>query len=250
ASATVPKNQSGDFTCVDLDASDAIAIHIDFWCMKDDTEEAGDFALSYYNGTSYNNVCDLDLLGDDDEWLHYTDEITDSNYFNANFKIQFNATLGNNENVWVDDIFITKEVPPIISGHILDPNDKPIDGVLVDANNAGGSDATDIDGYYEVEVPPNWSGTVTPTKEDYTFEPANRAYSNVTADQTGQDYVGTSLYDFNEDGFIDFADLAVCIPAWLSSQGDGNWNPKCDFYYDLTVNFKDFAKFGGAWKPE
>ena len=190
-------------------------------------------------------------LGIDDEWLHYTDTITDSNYFIPNFSIKFVGLPDRNENVWVDEVVITKEIPPIITGHILDPNNKPIDGVAVDANNAGGSDTTDIDGYYEVEVPKNWSGTVTPTKEDYTFEPANRAYSNVTADQTGQDYVGTSIYDLNEDGFIDFADLAVCIPAaWLSSQGDGNWVPECDFYNDLTLNFKDFAKFGGAWKPE
>lgn len=240
---------SGTFTCVDLDASDATAIHIDFWFRKKGAD-AGEFTLSYYKG-SYDAPRDLTPLGGDSEWLHYTDTITDSNYFISNFKIQFTANIGGGEDVWVDDIFITKEIPPIITGHILDPNNKPIDGVAVDANNAGGSDTTDIDGYYEVEVPKNWSGTVTPTKEDYTFEPANRAYSNVTADQTGQDYVGTSIYDLNEDGFIDFADLAACIPvAWLSSQGDGNWDPVCDFYYDLTVNFKDFAKFGGAWKPE
>ncbi len=129
--------------------------------------------------------------------------------------------------------------------------------MLVSANDGGGFDTTDPNGYYEVLVPygwsnasQGWSSTVTPTKEDYTFEPANRAYSNVVVDQLDEDYKGTSIYDFNEDGFIDFADLAVCIPAWLSSQGDGNWNPECDFYYDLTVNFKDFAKFGGAWKPE
>ncbi|MBA7656245.1 hypothetical protein ES703_64165 [subsurface metagenome] len=68
--------------------------------------------LYYYNGTSYVDVCDLDTLGADDEWIHYTDTITDSNYFIPNFQIQFSATLsggGPGRDVWVDDVTITKE---------------------------------------------------------------------------------------------------------------------------------------------
>ena len=36
-----------------------------------------------------------------------------------------------------------------------------------------------------------WSGTVTPTKAGHTFSPASRSYSNVSGNQTGQDYTGT-----------------------------------------------------------
>jgi hypothetical protein len=108
--AAAKGDTSGTFTCVDLDASDATAIHIDFWC-RNKGADAQDFTLRYFNGTVYNDVYELDSLGGDNEWLHYTDTITDSNYFVSNFKIQFDATLAGGEDVWVDDVVITKEVP-------------------------------------------------------------------------------------------------------------------------------------------
>jgi len=111
ASAWAEYTDSGDFICDALDTNDATAIHIDFWCMKDDTDVVEDFILSYYNGTSYVDVCDLDTLGGDDVWLHYTDTITDSSYFVPGFSIRFGAPLERNENVWVDDVVITKETP-------------------------------------------------------------------------------------------------------------------------------------------
>ena len=99
----------GIFTCDALDASDATAIHIDFWVMKDRTDVADDFLLYYFDGTNYDPSADLHLLGGNDEWLHYTDTITDSQYFVPNFRIKIDATLDRNELVWVDDVVITKE---------------------------------------------------------------------------------------------------------------------------------------------
>jgi hypothetical protein len=47
------------------------------------------------------------------------------------------------------------------------------------------------DGSYTIKVPPNWSGTVTPTHPCYTFSPASRTYTSVTANQTAQNYTAT-----------------------------------------------------------
>ena len=41
---------------------------------------------------------------------------------------------------------------------------------------------------YSFQVPTGWSGTVTPSKAGYTFSPASMTYTNVLADQTGQNY--------------------------------------------------------------
>ena len=50
-----------------------------------------------------------------------------------------------------------------------------------------------------------WSGTVTPTKTLYNFTPANKTYSNVTADQDDQNYtVSTALGDPNLVGWWPF----------------------------------------------
>jgi hypothetical protein len=46
-------------------------------------------------------------------------------------------------------------------------------------------------GLYSFRVPSGWSGTVTPSKPGYTFSPVNRAYTNVLANQAGQDYTAT-----------------------------------------------------------
>ncbi|UCE99796.1 MAG: metallophosphoesterase, partial [Planctomycetota bacterium] len=117
ASAHADTSNCGDFICLGLDVGDATAIHVDFWFMKSNTG-VGNFELYYYDGTSYNLITDLDALGSDDIWLHYTDVITDSNYFIPDFQIRFNAALsgvGPPKDVWVDDVLITKgtvEVTP------------------------------------------------------------------------------------------------------------------------------------------
>ncbi len=44
------------------------------------------------------------------------------------------------------------------------------------------------DGSYSFTVSNNWSGTVTPSRTCYTFNPLNRSYSNVVSNQTAQNY--------------------------------------------------------------
>jgi hypothetical protein len=110
SSAWANQDNNGYFTCEALDTSDATAIHIRFWFMKNNTDAAKDLFLHFYNGTNYNLIDDLDTLGDDDVWLHYANTITDSQYFVSNFKLHFEATPETGENVWIDDILVTKEI--------------------------------------------------------------------------------------------------------------------------------------------
>jgi hypothetical protein len=227
----------GDFTCDALDTNDATAIHIDFKLLKSSLDVGEDLFLYYYDGTTYNLITDLETFGADNEWLHYTDTITDSNYFVPNFRIRFNATPERNEDVFIDDVKISKEVPaaPIISGTILDPGAAPVTGVSVDADNGGGSDTTDPNGDYSLTVPYDWSGTVTPTKTDYTFAPTERVYSNVTADQSAQDYTGTHVCDLYPDGIFDLKDVDVVCENWLTAGPDG------DIDNSAFVDLGDFA---------
>jgi len=61
-----------------------------------------------------------------------------------------------------------------------------LSGVVM--NGLPGNPATDASGYYSVIVESNWSGTVTPSKQHYTFTPPSRTYSSLTSDQLNQDY--------------------------------------------------------------
>ena len=54
-----------------------------------------------------------------------------------------------------------------------------------------GNPTTNSSGVYSGTVPFNWSGTVTPTLAGYTFNPENRTYANIAADQTAQNYTAT-----------------------------------------------------------
>lgn len=45
------------------------------------------------------------------------------------------------------------------------------------------------DGTYAIVVPSGWTGTVTPSKNGFTFSPVNRSYSNLAADTPNQNYV-------------------------------------------------------------
>ena len=51
----------------------------------------------------------------------------------------------------------------------------------------------DGSGAYTFQVPTGWSGTVTPSKAGYTFDPASMTYTNVLADQTGQNFSATGV---------------------------------------------------------
>jgi hypothetical protein len=62
---------------------------------------------------------------------------------------------------------------------------------------------TDGNGAYSFTVPYNWSGTVTPSKAGYTFSPVNRTYTNLTSDQTNQNYVAGRLDTFPSNGAYD-----------------------------------------------
>lgn len=66
-----------------------------------------------------------------------------------------------------------------ITGEII-VGGTPIEGVRVSANNGGGSDTTNSEGRYSVEVPYGWSGEITLEKEGYEFQPPSKSFTHVT----------------------------------------------------------------------
>jgi hypothetical protein len=78
-----------------------------------------------------------------------------------------------------------------ISGHVRTSSGNEISGVTITFSNGEGSTTTDSSGKYEQKVKEGWSGTATPSKVGYNFDPASRTYGNVEDDQKDQDYTGT-----------------------------------------------------------
>ncbi len=75
-----------------------------------------------------------------------------------------------------DNIIPQQAAVPVIYGYVLDSNATPLADVNLSAGN-GWFDLTDADGYYEIPVHYGWSGTITPRKADYTFEPNGKTAS-------------------------------------------------------------------------
>ncbi len=130
-----------------------------------------------------------------------------------------------------------------ITGFVSNDCNAPVEGVLVDADNGGGQDLTDANGFYEVWVDSAWSGVLTVSRQSYTFEPVWMSYVDVQADLDGQNYIANSIYDLDCDGSIGWSDFDILIDNWLLI---GPAIPG-DFVVDDTVNFLDFADFKRVW---
>jgi uncharacterized protein (TIGR03437 family) len=92
----------------------------------------------------------------------------------------------------VVDVDVTPPPPVTVSGTIRDSTNQPLGGVTVTFSNVA-SVVTESTGKYSQQVPGGYTGTATPTGSGYSFNPSSRAYTNLTATASGNDYVGTRL---------------------------------------------------------
>ena len=97
------------------------------------------------------------------------------------------------------------------------------------------------DGSYRVQVPPGWSGTVTPVPPPgyYSVSPTQRNYSNVSRHHTGDDYVVAPLQcgdmwdlgqgidaDVTRDCLVDGLDFLMIANDWMRCNDPGD--PGCE----------------------
>jgi len=81
---------------------------------------------------------------------------------------------------------------PRLSGRITDTNGLPVSYVTVRADGGLLPVLTDTNGLYSLEVPPSWTGSITPSRDSAVFLPPSRNYSVVTQDFMNQDFTAAS----------------------------------------------------------
>ena len=140
-----------------------------------------------------------------------------------------------NEDYTADQNYIGTLLTYRITGYIKNECNVPIEDVVVSADNGGGQGTTDVNGFYEVWVDYNWSGTVTPSKQQYTFEPNLMSYVDVLADQPDQNYVAHNIYDLDYDCYIGWGDVAVISENWLQIE-IGGLKPNCVGHWKMNDN--------------
>jgi hypothetical protein len=123
-----------------------------------------------------------------------------------------------------------------ISGIVRTSEGAGISGVIM--NGLPGNPSTDANGYYSAGVSSGWSGTVVPTKSDYSFTPPSQTYTSVTSGQTGQDYTGTA-----QTNLLVVYDLLHGYPAVLIGPTTFSQDTPSGRPGDFSI---DFGTNGGA----
>lgn len=81
----------------------------------------------------------------------------------------------------------------IISGSVKTEADEGIGGVIITFSIVETTTTTSADGSYSHNVIEGWSGEATPSRICYSFSPSSLSYTNLTSDQSNQDYTGTLI---------------------------------------------------------
>ncbi|MFH1319251.1 MAG: T9SS type A sorting domain-containing protein [Bacteroidota bacterium] len=134
-----------------------------------------------------------------------------------------------------DAVKWSKTTSSDISGYIKDDSNYPVSNVTVTFTNGGGSTTTDSAGYYSHTVTSGWSGTATPLKTNCTFTPSYMYYSNVTSDNSNQNYTGictipplvanfiasmSTVYVGDSVNFFDISSGDPTSWSWIFTNGD------------------------------
>jgi hypothetical protein len=120
-----------------------------------------------------------------------------------------------------------------ISGHVKTAAGVALSGVTL--GGLPGSPVTDSTGYYSATVAYGWSGTATPSQSGYSFSPASRTYTNVTANQTAQNYTGT-LFTYVISGYVKTA-AGVAISGVALGGLPGSPVTDSTGYYGASVTY-------------
>ena len=56
--------------------------------------------------------------------------------------------------------------------------------------------------------------------------------------------------DFYGDGIVNSIDYSIFAAAYMSADGDGNWNRDCDIHRDGKIDIKDLQEFVTKWLDE
>ena len=107
-----------------------------------------------------------------------------------------------------------------------------MEGVAIELSNNGGSTTTNSSGSFVLKVDQGWSGTVTPSKENYTFSPDLLDITATTGDSLGNGFEG------NRSNIL-------YVNSSATGSGDGSsWS---DAYTDLGDALRATVPYDEVW---
>ena len=163
-------------------------------------------------------------------------------------------------------------VTPIKEGYIFTPESKPyvavtkdmtnqtytakkitytisgsttVQGVAIKGFPGGRSIVSDSGGNYSATVDYGWSGTITPTKVGYDFEPADIQFDNILGDQTNQSFTPT-IQKRTISGKILSEKGQPIADVYIIADGGGSATTGVDGKYEVLVDHGWLGKISPA----
>jgi hypothetical protein len=97
---------------------------------------------------------------------------------------------------------------------------------------------SDSNGNYTIAVPVGWTGSITPSLTNYTFSPTSRTYTNLAANQTGQNYTA-ALITYAISGNVGVGGVTLSYTDTTAktvlSNGDGSYSLQVSNNWSGTV---------------
>ncbi len=174
----------------------------------------------------------------------FTDIIGGGNYQDWQVCWHFGMTM-------IGDPTLKKADVVTISGTVHDGSGQPIAGVTMNGFSGSPVPVTQPDGTYSCPVASGWSGTVTPSAPVFRFLPESRTYSNVTASQNNQNFLGVT----------DICTIAVSAADGIPDAGEVRTGKEVSFNirfmnplpnthaYNLTSGWRVYSPDGAVFSP-
>ena len=108
-------------------------------------------------------------------------------------------------------VTITTSAFWVISGYVRNGVGAGLRGVTM--NGLPHNPMTDANGFYSDHVVNGWIGTVIPQMLNYTYDPPNLGFTNITSDQLNQNFTGTYVPSGNPILLVDDDDNAPDVRA-------------------------------------
>jgi hypothetical protein len=168
--------------------------HLRFWWKATSFEADETATVEVYDG-SWHTV--LNVVSSQADNIYHFADINLTGYIMAvDFQVRAASHMsGIGDYFYIDDIEISGALPQFIISGTVTCAAAPVN----DVNLTGLGVVTDANGFYTTTVDQGFSGTVTPAKYNYTFDPNGITYNSVLSDFTAQDYNAMPADDFNDN---------------------------------------------------
>ncbi len=171
------------------------------------------------------------------------------------------VTSSNGTYVAIVDYGFTGSASPMKDGYIFTPGSKEytsvnrdmpnqnFTGALVTFTISGSTQVEGVtlkglpnnpksgaNGAYSVTVPFNWTGTVKPQKEGYTFEPAEIPYTNIMSSYPNQDYFANAItFTISGSADMDGVEMTGLPGPAVFTDGNGYYSATVEWGWNGTV---------------